>query len=53
MIPISVRDIELYMNWEKLFENLNWVNELGSKIFEANSKTIKVIMFNDNYNFLP
>ena len=40
LIPIPVRDIDLYMNREKLLENLNWKNELRSKFIEANSLTM-------------
>ena len=35
LIPIHVRDIDLYMNWEKLSGNLNWKNEQHSKFIEA------------------
>ena len=40
LIPIPVRDIDLYMNQEKLLENLNWKNELPSKFIEAYSMTV-------------
>ena len=40
LIPIPVRDIDLYMNRKKLLENLNWKNELRSKFIEANSLTM-------------
>ena len=40
LIPIPVRDIDLYMNREKLLENLNWKNELHSKFIEAYSSTM-------------
>ena len=37
LIAIPVRDTDLYMNREKLLENLNWKNELRSKFIEAYS----------------
>ena len=40
MIPIPVRDIDLYKNREKLLENLNWMNELRSKFIEVYSATM-------------
>ena len=40
LIPIPVPDIDLYMNREKLLENLNWKNELHSKFIEAYSSTM-------------
>ena len=40
LIPIPVRDIDLYMNREKLLENLNWKNELHSTFIEAYSSTM-------------
>ena len=40
MIPIPVRDIDLYMNRKKLLENLNWMNELRSKLIEVYSATL-------------
>ena len=38
--PIPVRDIDLYMNREKLLQNLNWMNELRSKFIEVYSATM-------------
>ena len=52
-IPIPERDIDLYMNWEKLLENLNWRNELRSKFIKVYSATIKIINSKDNDYFLP
>ena len=40
LIPIPVRDVDLYMNREKLLENLKWKNELCSKFIEAYSLTM-------------
>ena len=40
MIPIPVRDIDLYKNWKKLLEILNWMNELRSKFIEIYSATM-------------
>ena len=40
MIPIPVRDIELYMNREKLLENFDWMNELHSKFTEVYSASM-------------
>ena len=37
---IPVRDIDLYMNREKLLQNLNWMNELRSKFIEVYSATM-------------
>ena len=39
-ISTPVRDIHLYMNREKLLENLNWTNELRSRFIEVYSATI-------------
>ena len=40
LVPIPARHIDLYMNREKLLENLNWKNELRSKFIEAYSLTM-------------
>ena len=40
MITIPVRDIDLYINREKLLETLNWMNELRSKFIEVYSGTM-------------
>ena len=40
LIPIPVRDIDLYMSQGKLLENLNWKNELRSKFTEDYSLTM-------------
>ena len=37
IIPIPVRDVDLYMNREKLLENVGWMNELRSNFVEAYS----------------
>ena len=37
IIPIPVRDVDLYMNREKLLENVEWMNELRSNFVEAYS----------------
>ena len=39
-ITIPVHDIDLYMNLEKLLENVNWMNELRSKFIEFYSATM-------------
>ena len=39
MIPIPARDIDLYINPEKLLETLNWMNELRSRFIEVYSGT--------------